>query len=112
MIKRKPTAKAQIKVRLQETLRSRLEMEAKKHGVSLNQEIVRRLERSLEQELIGQAVSTSARGAVLDATAEFGEKVRELNSRLADLNARLDVRFDDTTAVITGIVSPGKTPKK
>lgn len=48
MAKRKPTDKAQLKIRVQENLRAALERSAKKNGVSLNQEIVNRLAWSLE----------------------------------------------------------------
>ena len=43
---RKPTAIVGLKVRLREPLRKKLEMAAKKKGVSLNAELVARLEES------------------------------------------------------------------
>jgi hypothetical protein len=49
---RKPSAIVQYKLRIRETLRRRIEQEAKKHGVSANQEMVSRLERSFEFERV------------------------------------------------------------
>ena len=46
MIKRPQTAIAGLKVRLREPLRKKLEVAAKKKGVSLNAELVGRLEES------------------------------------------------------------------
>ncbi len=44
---RKSTARAQLKVRLKEPIRAKLERAAKRRGVSLNAEIVNRLEQTL-----------------------------------------------------------------
>jgi hypothetical protein len=49
---RKPSAIVQYKLRIRETLRRRIEQAAKQHGVSANQEMVSRLERSFELEEI------------------------------------------------------------
>ena len=46
MAARKQTAIVGLKVRLREPLRKKLEMAAKKRGVSLNAELVNRLEQS------------------------------------------------------------------
>lgn len=48
---RKQSATAQLKTRLREPLRAQLEAAAKKRGVTLNAEIVDRLESSLKQEV-------------------------------------------------------------
>jgi hypothetical protein len=53
---RESTAKAQLKLRLREPLRARLEAEAKSMGYSLNTEIVRRLEASIRDEDIGAII--------------------------------------------------------
>jgi hypothetical protein len=45
---RKPSATVDTKIRMKEALRRRLETESRKHAVSLNAEMVRRLERSFE----------------------------------------------------------------
>jgi hypothetical protein len=47
---RKPTDIVQYKLRIRESLRRRIEQAAKKNGVSANQEMVGRLERSFELE--------------------------------------------------------------
>lgn len=50
MARRKQDAKAQIKVRVREHLRARIEAEARKRDVSLNDEVVARLEASFDLE--------------------------------------------------------------
>jgi 5-formyltetrahydrofolate cyclo-ligase len=47
---RKPSHVLQYKLRIREALRRRIEKAAEKNGVSANQEMVRRLERSFDQE--------------------------------------------------------------
>jgi predicted nucleic acid-binding Zn-ribbon protein len=47
---RKPTDIVQPNLRIRESLRRQLEREAKKHGVSLNQEMTHRLMRSFEED--------------------------------------------------------------
>jgi hypothetical protein len=49
---RKPTAIVGLKVRLREPLRKKLEVAAKKRGVSLNAELVSRLEESFLSETL------------------------------------------------------------
>lgn len=49
MAKRDQTALVQLKVRMREPLRARMEQDAKRRGVSINAEIVDRLERSLDR---------------------------------------------------------------
>jgi hypothetical protein len=56
MVERAENAKAQLKVRLREPLRARLEAEARNNGYSLNTEIVRRLEESIREEDFGARV--------------------------------------------------------
>jgi len=46
MAKRKPTDMTAMNLRLQETLRKKIEAKQRKNGWSLNREMVRRLERS------------------------------------------------------------------
>jgi hypothetical protein len=53
MPERSDTAKAQLKVRVREPLRARLETEARKNEYSLNTEIVRRLEASVRDQDLG-----------------------------------------------------------
>jgi hypothetical protein len=54
-IEREATAKAQIKLRLRETLRADLAEQAKQNECSLNTEIVMRLQNSLRDEQRGEA---------------------------------------------------------
>jgi hypothetical protein len=56
MPERDDTAKAQLKVRLREPLRARLEAEAKRNGYSLNSEIVARLEASIRDSELGAII--------------------------------------------------------
>ena len=51
---RKPTDIVQYKLRIRESLRRRIEQAAKKGGVSANQEMASRLERSFEEESVGK----------------------------------------------------------
>jgi flagellar motility protein MotE (MotC chaperone) len=48
MAERDPTATVQLKFRVRESLRGELEAAAKQHGMTLNAEIVRRLEDSFQ----------------------------------------------------------------
>ena len=56
MTARKQTAIVGLKVRLREPLRKKLEVAAKKRGVSLNAELVDRLERSFSAESAKQVI--------------------------------------------------------
>lgn len=52
MVRRKPDDKAQMNLRLRGELRKKIAVEAKKHGRSLNGELVHRLERSFDREAV------------------------------------------------------------
>jgi hypothetical protein len=56
MAERDDTQRVQVGLRLREWLRERLEAEAKRHDVSLNTEIVTRLETTLRDEELGGTV--------------------------------------------------------
>ena len=74
MARRTVGSDAQIKIRLKEPLRRRLEQAAGEHDVSLNREVVGRLEDSFRQDqLFGDP--TTRRVAVLAASA-FGNATR------------------------------------
>jgi hypothetical protein len=60
-MKRKPTQMVQAGARMQEGLRARLEKAAKARGVSLNAEIVHRLEESFDQETARKLLSEAQR---------------------------------------------------
>jgi hypothetical protein len=80
---RKPTAIVQYKLRIRETLRRRIVEEAKKHGISANQEMVSRLEQSFEQEavrkldLIVAELDSLLKHATFVATAPKGHPAPE-----------------------------------
>jgi hypothetical protein len=57
---RKPTDIIQLKVRMRERLRAQLEREAGRQGHSMNAEIVRRLERSFEEEKLDEKIEPYA----------------------------------------------------
>jgi hypothetical protein len=86
MAKRNETATAQLKVRLREPLRARIEAAAKRSGHSLNTEIVGRLERSITDDDYGLAIFGSEEiFTVVTALAQViraheidsGKKIRE-----------------------------------
>ena len=62
MIARKQSAMVGLRVRFREPLRKKLEVAAKKRGVSLNAELVDRLERSFSAEAVEQVVSSKLDG--------------------------------------------------
>ena len=68
MPRRKKTAKAQVPVRMVETLRAKLEKSAKSRGVSMNGEIVDRLDRSFHNQALVNEVLEAMFGKPLAAT--------------------------------------------
>jgi hypothetical protein len=56
MVERAKNAKAQIKLRLFEPMRARLERDAKEYGHSLNLEIIRRLDQSIKDDDLGKVL--------------------------------------------------------
>lgn len=88
MAARKPTAIVGLKVRLREPLRKKLEVAAKKKGVSLNAELVARLEESfLGEGLLDRMEKT---------LAAFDKRIAQLD----DLVALASSREDDLTTAI------------
>ena len=76
---RKQSVVLSYKLRIRESLRRRLDQEAKKRGVSLNAEMAQRLERSFEQqEHVSVAVSASSLAAT---TARLDEMLHALNKQ-------------------------------
>jgi|Tabmets5t2r1_1033131.scaffolds.fasta_scaffold98295_2 hypothetical protein len=71
---RKPTAIVQLKVRMREDLRRRLEREAERREDSLNNEIVRRLESSFKR----------------DADQDLASAVRALQKEIAEIQSHID----------------------
>jgi hypothetical protein len=83
MAKRKPTDYAQMNLRLRETLRKQIEVEAKKNGWSLNSELVRRLERSF--------INQSVEALIQQAVAAMATEVRkDLIDHMANINEHFD----------------------
>jgi hypothetical protein len=94
---RKPTDSAQLKLRLREELRKRLEREAKKADHSLNTEMVRRLEqsfehadlKSLQQALDGLLARQARQGRVFAGWIENELRAKGLSE--ADIKELVDV---------------------
>jgi hypothetical protein len=86
MAERNDTAKAQLKVRLREPLRARLEADAKRAGWSLNTEIVRRLEGSIRDENLGAIIfGDEQMFAVMDTLARIMRAIElRAGKRLTD----------------------------
>jgi len=97
--KRKPSDMVQLKLRFPEALRLRLEREAKKHGASLNSEIIRILDDSFRKsgdiqgramsiahavvEALGGAIISEIEGAVRRGEQKDEERVRKLEEHAA-----------------------------
>lgn len=73
MAKRAKTAIVSLKVRVREHLRAKLEKSARTQGGSLNSEIVRRLERSFEEDTLAEDLVKAARTLPWDAPLESRE---------------------------------------
>jgi len=69
MPKRKSTDMTAMNLRLQESLRARIEAEAKKNGWSLNREMVRRLEHSFIQDELRQITAEMQRDIAIIGVA-------------------------------------------
>jgi hypothetical protein len=117
---RKPIEVVQYKLRIREALRRRIERAAKEHGVSANQEMASRLERSFEQESVRkidliatqmeklvqytaatlatvlrerqERINTSPRMYRLQILSERGDDVIEFDKALADSEATREAR--------------------
>ena len=68
-MKRPKTATVDLKVRMKEPLRAKIETSAKKSGISLNAEVVRRIESSFEAEKRESLIASQATGSLY---ASFG----------------------------------------
>jgi hypothetical protein len=88
MIARKQSALVGLRVRFREPLRKKLEVAAKKRGVSLNAELVDRLERSFLAEAVEQVL---------------GSKVEQV------LGSKIDRMFDVARAIARGEVEAPST---
>jgi hypothetical protein len=88
MATRKQTAIVGLKVRLREPLRKKLEMAAKKRGVSLNAELVARLEESFLGEGFEERMNK--------ILSEFDKRIAQLD----DMTAIASFREDDLRRAI------------
>jgi hypothetical protein len=80
MAKRKPTDTAQMNLRLPESLRKKIEVEAKKNGWSLNRELVRRLEQSFIHQGFEDLIQSTAQKVAMEVDMRFsGLKTDLLN---------------------------------
>jgi hypothetical protein len=59
--------KVQVGLRLPYGLRQRVKAEARRHGRSINREIVRRIEQSFAREEIGAIIKAAAKRAAIEA---------------------------------------------
>ena len=82
MAARKPTAIVGLKVRLREPLRKKLEVAAKKKGVSLNAELVARLEKSF--------LSEGLQDRMEKGLASFDKQLAQLDDLVALAKLRQD----------------------
>lgn len=83
--KRKPTDKVQLKIRLPEEIRSLMEKAARLKGVSLNQEFLDRLDKTMTAEIV------DAQQQLLIAYLQKLElKIEETSASLAKAMAKLD----------------------
>ena len=92
---RKPGDTVQLKLRFPEALRRRLEQEAKRHGASLNSEIVRTLEDRFRESdvrkdqaqaiagMVAELVSSELEDAIADALWQV-ERAKEKRAREAE----------------------------
>src|SRR5262245_26020289 len=62
MVRRKQAARADIKIRMKEPLRAKIEAAAKRRGVSMNAEMVSRLEQSFQKEGVSDEFQTAVDG--------------------------------------------------
>ena len=110
---RDPTAIVQLKIRMREPLRARLEEEAKFHGRSINSEVVDRLARSFErQDLFSEMLGFShdshlagvlmMLGSVMEQVGYLHTKPQQSRSRLGSRWAEDPEAFDQAAlAAIT-----------
>jgi Arc-like DNA binding domain len=100
-VTRDPTTTAQLKFRVQERLRARLDDAADAHGLTLNAEIIRRLEESFELDQKRRELEIEreyVRSAVKESSARLSE-CQDRNNKLTDFllqittkNLRIDTR--------------------
>jgi hypothetical protein len=108
---RKTTAIIQLKVRMREDLRRRLEREADRRKDSINNEVVRRLEgsfkRDADQDLASELRAENARLLqLLEKAVERLERNNVLIERLADLAGFTEPLAKAAMGVLPGFTEP------
>lgn len=90
---RKPTEIAAVKIRVRESLRRNLAAEGKKAGRSLNQEMVRRLEQSFNQQGIEAIVESTALRVARELLVDQERTMRAVLGEMADAFNRVHRRL-------------------
>jgi hypothetical protein len=90
MAKRKPTDYAQMNLRLRESLRKKIEFEAKKNGLSLNSELVRRLERTFVEQGIEAVIQQTALRVAMQIAAPLEGSLKDVADALHDVGVKLN----------------------
>jgi hypothetical protein len=94
MVTRDPTAAVQLKFRVREGLRAKLEAAAKEHGLTLNAEITMRLEQSFELDALKRELEVE-RAHLRRTSDECFARVAEAHQRTNQLT---DYLLQITTA--------------
>jgi hypothetical protein len=110
----------QLGVRMKEPLRAALEDAAKRHGISMNQEAVRRLERSFDPSVLGPVgVTMDLYGIIISLYRQFmlnaAKRLEEAGQRTDDLVSveqfdRLQAALESTKQVVDAAISREQRP--
>jgi hypothetical protein len=105
----------QLGVRMKEPLRAALEDAAKRHGISMNQEAVRRLERSFDPSVLSPiGVTMELYGIIIALYRQFmlnaAERLEEAGQRTDDLVSveqfdRLQAALETTKQVVDAAIA-------
>jgi hypothetical protein len=97
---KKPADLIAVKVRLRERTRRNLEAEAKRNGVSVNMEIVNRVERSFSEQAITAVIADTANKTAEKFAAAIIEHVHNLMRDTAGELQKIGLRLDQTDRVL------------
>jgi hypothetical protein len=89
MAKRKPTEIVQLRLRLPEKLRKKIEVEARKSDWSLNREMVRRLEQSFVQQGTEALIQSAAQAVAVEVFKQQLGLVEDLAGEFNRINQAL-----------------------
>lgn len=104
MVRRRQTAKADLKIRLKEPMRARIERAASKRGVSMNAEMVDRLERSFGQDdSFGGPQWRQTAHLMLSAFAIAGQRRADSKRFVGDWMTDADCYLAAVCGVIEGL---------